>query len=264
MKIDLNADLGEGCGNDEALLNIVSSINVACAWHAGSADDMLALVRAARRRDIAIGAHPGYPDRASFGRREMKLPLSSIRAGLLYQVGALDAMVRAEGGELAHVKAHGALYNQAARDPELAQCIVRAIRDFNPQLKVMGLAGSLFIQAARAEGLVALEEGFADRGYTGDGRLIERGTPGAHIEDAGAMMAQVLSMVKNGTVISRDGDVCPLHVDTICLHGDGPHALEFARAIRTQLRHEGIDVAPCAAAGATRVASGPTRHLFPP
>jgi lactam utilization protein B len=115
----------------------------------------------------------------------MNLPLSSIRAGLLYQIGALDAMVRAEGGELAHVKAHGALYNQAARDPELAQCIVRAIRDFNPQLKVMGLAGSLFIQAARAEGLTALEEGFADRGYTGEGHLVERGTPGAHIEDAG-------------------------------------------------------------------------------
>jgi 5-oxoprolinase (ATP-hydrolysing) subunit A len=250
MHIDLNADLGEGCGNDEALLDSVSSINVACAWHAGSADDMLALVRAARGRDIAIGAHPGFPDRANFGRREMNLPLSSIRAGLLYQIGALDAMVRAEGGELAHVKAHGALYNQAARDPELAHCIVRAVRDFNPQLKVMGLAGSLFIQAARAEGLTALEEGFADRGYTGEGHLVARGTPGAHIEDVAAMLAQVLSMVKSGTVMSRDGAVCRLHVDTICLHGDGPRALEFARVIRTQLRHEGIDVLPCVASGA--------------
>ena len=257
MNIDLNADLGEGCGNDAALLDSVSSINVACAWHAGSADEMLALVRAARRRDIAIGAHPGFADRANFGRREMNLPLSSIRAGLLYQVGALDAMVRAEGGELAHVKAHGALYNQAARDPELAQCIVRAIRDFNPQLKVMGLAGSLFIQAARAEGLTALEEGFADRGYAGDGQLVERGTPGAHIEDAGAMLAQVLSMVKRGIVMSRDGALCRLHVDTICLHGDAPHALEFARAIRAQLQHEGIDVAPCAVSGAKR-------RLLPP
>jgi UPF0271 protein len=257
VNIDLNADLGEGCGNDEALLDSVSSINVACGWHAGSADDMMALVRAALRRDIAIGAHPGFADRANFGRREMKLPLSSIRAGLLYQIGALDAMVRAEGGELAHVKAHGALYNQAARDPELAQCMVRAIRDFNPQLKVIGLAGSLFIQAARAEGLSALEEGFADRGYTGDGHLVERGTPGAHIEDAGAMLAQVLSMVKNGTVRSRDGAVCQLHVDTICLHGDAPHALEFARAIRARLRQEGIDVAPWLASVAKRHLSSP-------
>jgi len=245
MRIDLNADLGEGCAHDQAILDSVSSINVACAWHAGSADEMLSLVRAARARGVAIGAHPSHPDRTNFGRQEMNLPLSSIRAGLLYQMGALDGIVRAEGGELAHVKAHGALYNQAARDPDLARCIARAIRDFNPQLKVMGLAGSLFIDAVRAEGLTALEEGFADRGYTGDGRLVKRGTPGALIEDQGAMLAQVLSMVKTGTVIAQDGTVCRLHVDTICLHGDAPHALEFAQAIRTRLRQEGVDVAPC-------------------
>ena len=252
MLIDLNADLGEGCVNDEAILDSVSSINVACAWHAGSADEMLSLVRAARLRGVAIGAHPGFPDRANFGRKEMSLPLTSVRAGLLYQIGALDGIVRAEGGELAHVKAHGALYNQAARDPELARCIARAIRDFNPQLKVMGLAGSLFIEAVRAEGLTALEEGFADRGYTGDGRLVNRGTPGALIEDESAMLAQVLSMVKTGTVIGQDGTVCHVHVDTICLHGDGPHALEFAKAIRAHLRQEGVEVAPCAELGVKR------------
>jgi len=252
MFIDLNADLGEGCVNDEAILDSVSSINVACAWHAGSADEMLSLVRAARLRGVAIGAHPGFPDRANFGRKEMSLPLTSVRAGLLYQIGALDGIVRAEGGELAHVKAHGALYNQAARDPELARCIARAIRDFNPQLKVMGLAGSLFIEAVRAEGLTALEEGFADRGYTGDGRLVNRGTPGALIEDESAMLAQVLSMVKTGTVIGQDGTVCHVHVDTICLHGDGPHALQFAKAIRAHLRQEGVEVAPCAELGVKR------------
>ncbi len=245
MRIDLNADLGEGCGQDEALLDSVSSINVACAWHAGSADDMYSLVRAARGRGIAIGAHPGYPDRANFGRREMDLPLSSIRSGLLYQIGALESMVRAEGGELSHVKAHGALYNQAARDPELAQCIARAIRDFNPGLKVMGLAGSVFIQALRAEGLSPLQEGFADRGYMADGRLIPRGKPGALIEDQGAMLSQVLGMVQSGAVIARDGTPCPLRVDTICLHGDGPHALAFARALRAELRQRGIQVASC-------------------
>jgi UPF0271 protein len=246
MLIDLNADLGEGCVNDEAILDSVSSINVACAWHAGSADEMSSLVRAARLRRVAIGAHPSFPDRANFGRKEMSLPLASVRAGLLYQIGALDGIVRAEGGELAHVKAHGALYNQAARDPDLARCIARAIRDFNPQLKVMGLAGSLFIEAVRAEGLTALEEGFADRGYTGDGRLVERGTAGALIEDESAVLEQVLSMVKTGTVIAQDGTVCHVHVDTICLHGDAPHALQFAKAIRAHLRQEGIDVAPCA------------------
>lgn len=245
MRIDLNADLGEGCGHDEEILGSVSSINVACAWHAGSADEMWSLVRAARLCGVAIGAHPSFPDRENFGRTEMSLPLTTIRAGLLYQIGALDGIVRAEGGELAHVKAHGALYNQAARDPDLASCIARAVRDFNPQLKVVGLAGSLLIQAVRAEGLTAIEEGFADRAYTGDGRLAKRGTPGALIEEEGAMMAQVLRMVKTGSVIARDGTVCRIHVDTICLHGDGPHAAAFAKAIRARLRQEGIEVAPC-------------------
>ncbi len=252
MLIDLNADLGEGCVNDEAILDTVSSINVACAWHAGSAEEMLSLVRAARLRGVAIGAHPSFPDRANFGRKEMSLSLTSVRASLLYQIGALDGIVRAEGGELAHVKAHGALYNQAARDPELARCIARAICDFNPQLKVMGLAGSLFIEAVRAEGLTALEEGFADRAYTGDGRLVNRGTPGALIEDESAMLAQVLSMVKTGIVIGQDGTVCHVHVDTICLHGDGPHALQFAKAIRAHLRQEGVEVASCAELGVKR------------
>ncbi len=252
MRIDLNADLGEGGLQDEAILDSVSSINVACAWHAGSADEMLSLVRAARRRDIAIGAHPSFPDRANFGRQEMNLPLSSVRAGLLYQIGALDGIVRAEGGELTHVKAHGALYNQAARDPALARCIAQAIRDFNPQLKVMGLAGSLLIDAVRAQGLTALEEGFADRGYSAGGNLVQRGTPGALIEDQGAMLAQVLSMLRSGTVMAQDGTVCRLHVDTICLHGDTPHALEFARAIRARLQLEGIEVAPCAESPARR------------
>jgi 5-oxoprolinase (ATP-hydrolysing) subunit A len=240
--IDLNADLGEGGAHDVELLDSVSSINVACAWHGGSADEMLSLVRAALQRGVAIGAHPSFPDRENFGRQEMKLPLDSVRAGLLYQFGALDAMARAEGGTLAHVKAHGALYNQAAREPELAHCIARAIRDFNPRLKVMGLAGSQFIEVVRAHGLTALEEGFADRGYTRDGRLVARGTAGALIEDETAVLAQVLSMVKTGTVIAQDGALCHLHVDTICLHGDEPHALAFARAIRSRLRQEGIEV----------------------
>ena len=244
MQIDLNADLGEGCGNDEAILEHVSSINIACAWHAGSAEEMLSLVRAARLRGVAIGAHPSFPDRANFGRREMNLPLPSVRAGVLYQIGALEGIVRAEGGELAHVKAHGALYNQAARDPELAQCIARTIRDFNPNLPVMGLAGSQFIAALRAEGVPAIEEGFADRRYTPDGHLANRGLPGALIEDEAGVLAQVLSLVRNGAVVAVDGSTCRIRAETICLHGDGPHALEHARAIRAMLRREDIEVRP--------------------
>jgi 5-oxoprolinase (ATP-hydrolysing) subunit A len=245
LSIDLNADLGEGCGNDLAILECVSSINVACAWHAGRAEDMQSLVRATLQRGTAIGAHPGYPDREHFGRVEMQLPPASIRAGLLYQIGALEGIVRAGGGELAHVKTHGALYNQSARDPELAAVIARTIREYNPRLKVMGLAGSLFIEAVRAEGLVAVEEGFADRGYRSDGSLVRRGTPGALIDDEADMLAQVISLVKAGTVTAADGGHCRVRADTICLHGDGPHAVPYARAIRARLAQEGIAVTPC-------------------
>ncbi len=244
MHIDLNADLGEGCDTDEAILEQVSSINIACGWHAGSAETMQQLVRAARQRGVAIGAHPGYLDREHFGRRELQLPLDVVRAGILYQLGALDAIARAEGAQLTHVKAHGALYNQAARDAALAQCIAEAVRDFDPQLKVMGLANSPMIAAIRKAGLVALEEGFADRRYTADGRLVARGTPGALIDDAGQMLAQAVSLVKSGTVLAQDGSVCRLRVDTICLHGDGPHALEFARTLKYGLQQAGIDTAP--------------------
>ena len=247
MQIDLNADLGEGCDNDEAILEHVSSINVACAWHAGSAEEMLSLVRAALIRKVAIGAHPSFPDRENFGRREMILPLPQVRAGVLYQVGALEGIVRSEGGALAHVKPHGALYNQAARDPELAHCIARAIHDFNPRLPVMGLAGSLFIAALRAEGVPAIEEGFADRRYAPDGRLTSRALPGALIAEEADVLAQVLSLVRHGTAIAMDGRTCLVHAQTICLHGDGPHALAYARAIRAMLRREGVEVGPCAA-----------------
>jgi UPF0271 protein len=243
MRIDLNADVGEGCDTDEGIIGQVSSVNIACGAHAGSAEVMQQVVRAALRRGVAIGAHPGYFDREQFGRRELTLPLDAVRAGILYQVGALDAIVRAEGGRLAHVKAHGALYNQAARDATLARCIAEAVRDFNPTLKVMGLAGSAMIDAIRAAGLVALEEGFADRRYTAEGRLVARGTPGALIEDPEPMLEQALLLARAGTVIALDGGLCRMHVDTLCLHGDGPHALEFARTLRSGLEQAGVVVA---------------------
>lgn len=242
MQIDLNADLGEGCGSDEALLALISSANIACGWHAGDASTMLQTVQWALAKGVAIGAHPSYPDRENFGRTEMQRDPRQVYADVLYQIGALAAIVRAQGGRLAHVKAHGALYNQAARDRTLAQAIVDAVRDFDAQLTFFGLAGSVMIDVARAAGLTVKEEVFADRGYNPDGSLVRRGTPGALLDDDQAVLAQTLSMVRERKVRAIDGQWIPIQADTVCLHGDGPHALAFAQRIRDRLRDEGIAV----------------------
>ncbi|NSX06065.1 5-oxoprolinase subunit PxpA [Cupriavidus gilardii] len=242
MQIDLNADLGEGCGSDEALLALISSANIACGWHAGDASTMLQTVQWALAKGVAIGAHPSYPDRENFGRTEMQRDPRQVYADVLYQIGALAAIVRAQGGRLAHVKAHGALYNQAARDRVQAQAIVDAVRDFDPQLTFFGLAGSVMIEVAREAGLTVKEEVFADRGYNPDGSLVRRGTPGALLDDDQAVLAQTLSMVRERKVRAIDGQWIPIQADTVCLHGDGPHALAFAQRIRDRLRDEGIAV----------------------
>lgn len=242
MQIDLNADLGEGCGSDEALLALISSANVACGWHAGDASTMLQTVQWALAKGVAIGAHPSYPDRENFGRTEMQRDPRDIYADVLYQIGALAAIVKAQGGRLAHVKAHGALYNQAARNRAQAQAIVDAVRDFDPQLVFFGLAGSVMIEVAREAGLTVKEEVFADRGYNPDGSLVRRGTPGALLDDDEAVLAQTLSMVREHKVRAIDGQWIPIQADTVCLHGDGPHALAFAQRIRDRLREEGIAV----------------------
>ena len=242
MKIDLNVDLGEGCNYDEALLAQVSSANVACGWHAGDAGTMQQVVRWALACGVAIGAHPSFPDRENFGRTEMQLPLDDIRAGMLYQIGALAAIVRAQGGWLSHVKPHGALYNQAARDPALAETIVEAIRAFDTDLAIFGLAGGELDR--KAAGMQAVDEVFADRGYNPDGSLVKRGTPGALIEREEDALAQTLMMVREQRVRAIDGTLVPIRAQTVCLHGDGEHALDFARRIRGFLLDEGIDVAP--------------------
>jgi UPF0271 protein len=242
MEIDLNADLGEGGGSDEALLALVSSANIACGWHAGGANAMRDCVRLALANGVAIGAHPSFHDPDNFGRKEMNLPADDIYAGILYQLGALSAIAQAEGGRVAHVKPHGALYNQAARDPAIAQAIVSAVHDFDPSLAVFGLANSSFIDTAREAGLVAIEEGFADRGYRADGSLVPRSEPGALIEAEDAMLEHVLSMVRDRRVRSVDGRWVPLNVRTLCLHGDGAHALAFARRLRAALLADGIEV----------------------
>ncbi|MDJ1161486.1 5-oxoprolinase subunit PxpA [Burkholderia gladioli pv. gladioli] len=248
MEIDLNADLGEGCGSDEALLDLVTSANIACGWHAGGAQAMRDCVRWSVEKNVSIGAHPSFHDPENFGRKEMDLPASEIYAGVLYQLGALSAIAQAEGGRIAHVKPHGALYNQAARDPRIADAVVAAIHDFDPSVVVFGLAGSGFVGAARRLGLAAVEEVFADRGYRADGSLVPRSEAGAMVEDEDEMLARTLEMVRGRRVRAVTGEWVPLNAQTVCLHGDGPHALAFARRIRNALEHAGVTLtAPGAA-----------------
>ncbi|WP_050465389.1 5-oxoprolinase subunit PxpA [Herbaspirillum autotrophicum] len=242
MHIDLNADLGEGCDTDEMLLTLVSSANIACGWHAGDAQTMRNCVRWALQNHVAIGAHPSFPDRENFGRSNMQLPPEEIISGMLYQLGALDAIIKAEGGRMTHVKPHGALYNMAAKDAVLANAICAAVRSFNPELAVFGLAGSELIAAARHADLSAVEEVFADRAYQADGSLVSRTQAGAMIEDEAQAIAQTISLVRDKQVTALDGSTVKVNAQTVCLHGDGAHALSFARTIRARLEQEGISV----------------------
>lgn len=244
MHVDLNADLGEGAPDDADLLALVSSANIACGWHAGDARLMQHTVAAALDRGVAIGAHPSYPDREHFGRREMQLKPDEVRADLIYQIGALDALVRAQGGRLHHVKPHGALYNQAARDPVLADAIATAVLDVDPSLALYGLAGSELLRAAERAGLCPVAEVFADRGYRADGSLVPRGQPGALVDGVDEAVARTLRMVRDGVVQAVTGETVRLRADTICLHGDGPHALAFARAVHAALTDAGVQLRP--------------------
>ena len=244
MHVDLNADLGEGAGDDDELLALVSSANIACGWHAGDARLMQATVASALARGVAIGAHPSYPDRDNFGRSEMQLTPEQVRADLIYQIGALQALAHAAGGRLHHVKPHGALYNQAARDPVLADAVAGAVRAVDPGLALYGLAGSELLRAAERAGLRGVAEVFADRGYRADGSLVPRSQPGALVEDTAEAVARTLRMVREGVVVAVTGETVPLRAQTICLHGDGPHALAFARALRTALLAAGLQLHP--------------------
>lgn len=242
MKVDLNADLGEGCGNDAALLQLVSSANIACGFHAGDAQTMQACVREALKNGVAIGAHPSFPDRQNVGRTAMQLPPETVFAQTLYQAGALAAIARAEGGTMTHVKPHGMLYNQAATDPTLADAIARAVHACNPGLILVGLAGSELIRAGQRYGLATREEVFADRGYQDDGTLVPRTQPGALITDEAQALAQTLEMISNGRVKSVSGKWVKVSAQTVCLHGDGEHALAFARRLRAAFADRHIQV----------------------
>lgn len=248
MAVDLNCDLGEGAGSDAELLALVSSANIACGAHAGDEAAMRDTVRRARALGVAPGAHPGYADREHFGRRELGLPLAELGRLVRAQVRRLQGIAAGEGVALAHVKPHGALYHRVAQDPAAAAAVAAAVADCGPQLRYFGLAGSAGLAAARAAGLRVVAEAFADRTYRADGSLTARTRPDALVSDEAAAVAQALDLVLRGRVRSVDGPEVAVRADTICLHGDGPHAVAFARRLRAALAAAGVAVrAPGAA-----------------
>ena len=246
MRIDLNCDLGEGAGHDAELMPLITSANIACGAHAGDDATMLATVTLALQHGVAIGAHPGFADRANFGRCELSLSSGEIHALVLRQVRALQAIARELGGQLAHVKPHGALYNLAARDAVTARAIAAAVHEIDPRLRLFGLAGSKLLEAGAAAGLVTVSEVFADRTYQPDGSLTPRDRPEALISDANSAVAQVLRLVREGKVRTTDGSDIAVRADTVCLHGDGPDAVAFARRVSAALLAAGVELRPAA------------------
>lgn len=247
-RVDLNCDMGEGfgawpMGHDAAVLPFVSSVNVACGFHAGDAAVMRRTVAAALDHGVAIGAHPGLPDLAGFGRRAMAITPQDAYDMVVYQLGALVAIAACQSATVQHVKPHGALYNMAATQPPLADAIARAVHDVNPALRLMGLSGSALIDAARAHGLGTISEVFADRHYLADGTLVPRSSPQALVHDAAAAADRAVAMVLSGTVVAIDGSAVPLTAESICIHGDADGAPVFAERIRAALSAAGITVA---------------------
>jgi len=245
--IDLNSDLGESfgrwtLGHDAELMASITSCNIACGYHAGDPAVMRRTVRLARDNGVAIGAHPGLPDLAGFGRRAMSVTPAEVEDLVLYQIGALAAIARAEGARLQHVKPHGALYNMAIKDRGLADGIARAVASFDPSLLLFGLPGTELLRAGDAAGLPLAAEGFADRSYEADGSLTPRSEPDAVIHDPAAVVTRSVRMAREGVVISRDGEEVPMRVATICTHGDTPGSHALARLIRDGLEQAGIKV----------------------
>lgn len=245
--IDINCDMGEftdeaSINKDAALMDYVSSVNIACGGHAGDEATMRRTAENALRKDAAIGAHPGYEDKENFGRSAIDLRLEEVYELVTEQVAALKDIVEDLGGTLHHVKPHGALYNEAAKDAELAHTIARAVKDIDPSLIFYGLSGSHLITEAEKIGLSTASEVFADRTYQADGSLTPRSLPGALITETDKSLAQVEQMITNQQVACLSGEIVPIKADTICIHGDGEHALEFARAAHEYLKSRGIKV----------------------
>ena len=249
MKIDLNSDLGESFGRytlgcDEKVVPLVTSVNAACGFHAGDPVVMKKTVLLARQAGISVGAHPGFADLQGFGRRNMNLSYEELQACVLYQLGALDAFVKAEGLKLAHVKPHGAMYNMAAKDSKMAEAICSAVQAYDPDLIILAQESGQLYQTAKKMGLRAAAEVFADRAYEEDGTLVARSMPGSMITDPDEALARVLRMIKEGKVTAITGRDINVRADSVCVHGDGESALEVIRRIREQCEKENIILAP--------------------
>jgi len=230
-KIDLNCDMGEGAGNDALIMPYISSASIACGFHAGDVNTMYQTIELAIKHNVSIGAHVSYLDKNNFGRTAMNLPAEEVYELVEQQLIILKEIADLFDIKLSHVKPHGTLYNQSAKDSAVAKTIARAIKDFDPQLILFGLSGSHSLPEAELLGLKTSSEVFADRSYQDDGSLTPRSEPGALIEDAGTVVKQVLQMINEGSVTTVSGNTIPIIAQTICIHGDGIHAVEFAKAI---------------------------------
>ena len=246
--VDLNSDLGEGfgawsLGADAAMLDLVSSANIACGFHAGDPRALLATCAAAVERGVAIGAQAGYRDLAGFGRRFIDYEPDDLVADVLYQIGALDGLARAAGGRVGYVKPHGALYNAIVHHEQQAAAVVEAVRRYDPGLPVLGLPGSAFLRLAEAAGLTTVAEAFADRGYRVDGTLVPRREPGALLHNPAEVASRMVRLVTDGEVVAVDGTVVAVQAGSICVHGDSPGAVAMARAVRDALACAGVGIA---------------------
>lgn len=247
--VDLNADLGEGfgvwsLGDDAAMLEIVTSANVACGFHAGDPAGLLHVCRAAAARGVRIGAQVGYRDLAGFGRRFIDVDPPDLTADVIYQIGALSALALAAGTAVSYVKPHGALYNTIVDHEHQARAVAEAVRAVDPALPVLGLSGSAIFTAAQELGLRTVSEAFADRAYRPDGRLVSRREPGAVLSDADEIADRVLTMVAQGRVTAVDGTSIPVDAESVCVHGDSPGAVRIAMAVRARLAGQGVALAP--------------------
>ena len=248
LRVDLNCDVGESfgryeLGDDAGVMAGITSANVACGFHAGDPVGMRRTVRLALQHGVAVGAHPGFPDLVGFGRREMSASPEEVEALVIYQVGALAAIVASEGGQLRHVKPHGALYNMAARDRGLADAISRGVLAVGMPLTLVGLSGSCLLDAGRQAGVAVASEVFADRAYDPSGRLRDRTRPDAVLTDPVAVTARVVEMVRDGSVSASSGEKLAVQADTVCVHGDTPGAAALVAALRGGLEGAGIEVA---------------------
>lgn len=245
--IDLNSDLGESfgqwsMGDDAAILRVVSSANVACGFHAGSPAGILDTLKAARAQNVVVGAHVSYPDLVGFGRRNMDVASDELTADVIYQIGALQGLARAAGTDVRYVKPHGALYNTIAHHERQALAVIDAILAVNPQLPLVGLAGSPVLALAQKKGLKTIAEAFADRAYHADGSLVSRREAGSVLHDASQVAQRMLQLITEGGVESVEGKFTPIHADSICVHGDSPGAIAMAVAIRSLLESQGITI----------------------